>query len=239
MDAAAALNSAFASGDTAAMIADVLAATNARDILDVGCGRGTLAKSLSQKGFTLTGLDPNEEAVEAAREAAPGATFINASADAIPYQDGSFDACVFLNSLHHVPLSQMAVALKETRRVTRAGGTVLIVEPLPEGPYFEVMRELDDETEVRQGADRAVRQAAEAGLFDLTGEVVYERRERFNDVESLFTRLARVDPTRAEAIEANRNELESRFEALSEEAEDGDGRILVQPLKAYWLRIRA
>jgi ubiquinone/menaquinone biosynthesis C-methylase UbiE len=71
-------------------------------ILDVGCGTGVLAGSLSALGAKVTSIDPNIEALSLARRAVPAGTFRAAGAEAMPFEDDPFDGAVFLNSLHHV-----------------------------------------------------------------------------------------------------------------------------------------
>ncbi|MCP3053576.1 class I SAM-dependent methyltransferase [Aurantimonas marianensis] len=232
-----ALNTALAAGDTAAVIAETLAMDGATTVLDVGCGHGGLAKALTARGFQITGVDPGEAAIDAARAAAPEADFAVAPGEKLPFADRSFDAAVFLNSLHHVPEARMPDALGEAARVTRARGTVLVIEPLAEGPFFEGVRPIDDETAIRNAANRAVADAVRSGRFALRGNVVFERKERFADVDTFISRVVSVDPARAASIEARRGEVERLFETNATR-QDG-ARILVQPLRIYWLRVPA
>ncbi|MDT8328558.1 MAG: class I SAM-dependent methyltransferase, partial [Roseovarius sp.] len=99
--------------DTRHRIVAILQQIGARDLLDIGCGHGALAKSLLRDGFRVTGIDPSAEAIVAATARVPGATFVTASAEALPFAPGSFDAAIFLNSLHHVPVPAMQTALQE------------------------------------------------------------------------------------------------------------------------------
>ena len=235
MTPSAALSAAFAAGDTATIIAETLTMEGVKAVLDIGCGGGPLARSLAGKGFAVTGIDPGEAAIGKAREAVPGARFELAGAEALPFEAGAFDGTVFLNSLHHVPVSQMAKALSEAVRVTKPGGPVLVIEPLAEGSFFAVTRILDDETDVRDAAGRAVADAVRSSLLELRGNVVYERREKLPDVKTLIARSVAVDPARAELVAVNRQEIEARFDA--ESVEDDGARILVQPLRIYLLRV--
>ena len=57
-----------------------------------------------------------------------------------------------MRSLHHVP--DPNTAFPELRRVVRE--LVYIAEPLPTGDFFELMRPVDDETEVRANAQQAI-----------------------------------------------------------------------------------
>lgn len=237
MTPSAVLSAAFATGDTGTIISEALAMEGATTVVDIGCGSGALAGSLVGKGFAVTGVDPGAAAIDKAREAVPEARFELAGAEALPFDADAFGGAVFLNSLHHVPVSQMARALAEAARVTRPGGPVLVIEPLAQGSFFEVTRILDDETEVREAAGKAVADAVRSGVLELRGNVVYERREAYPDARTLIERSIAVDPRRATLVEANRHEIEARFE--SECIEESGKRILIQPLRIYLMRVPA
>ena len=235
MTPSAVLSAAFAAGDTGTIIAETLTMEGVKAVLDIGCGGGPLAGNLIRKRFAVTGIDPGEAAIGKAREAVPEARFELAGAEALPFEADEFDGAVLLNSLHHVPVSLMAKALSEAARVTKPGGPVLVIEPLAEGSFFEVTRILDDETEVRDAAGKAVADAVRSSLLELRGNVVYERREKLANVDALIARSVAVDPERRGIAEANRNEIEARFDAESVE-EDG-ARVLIQPLRIYLMRV--
>lgn len=234
MSAPTALNAAFAAGDTSSIVAETLKAEGVARILDIGCGRGGLARALTARSFTVIGVDPCEAALEAARSAAPDATFVRGVAEALPIEASACDGAVFLNSLHHVPAAQMRAALREAVRVVGSGGPVVIVEPLPEGTFNTLLKIVDDETEVRNTAARAVADAVRDGVLELRGNVVYERRERFADVAALIDRLCSADPDRRPVAEENRRELGRLFEEHS--VLEGGARVLSQPLRIYLLR---
>ncbi|TCT04379.1 class I SAM-dependent methyltransferase [Aquabacter spiritensis] len=163
-------------------------------ILDVGCGGGALARALGDAGARVTGIDPQETALEAARRRAPAATFLRATAETLPFADAQFDRVVFLNSLHHVPEQDMAQALAEAARVAR--GTVLIVEPLAEGPSFQTMLPIEDETAIRAAAQAAIAQAVSAGLLSPVSSGDYDDPRIVADVDAFLARAVAVDPAR-------------------------------------------
>ncbi|UIJ70918.1 class I SAM-dependent methyltransferase [Aurantimonas sp. HBX-1] len=232
------LDKAFAAGDTAAVIAAGLAEEKARTVLDIGTGSGKLARALGERGYAVTGIDPNADAIGQAKSEVPDAQFSVGTAEALPYPDGSFDAAVFLNSLHHVPVDGMATALAEAARVTRRGGAVFVVEPLAEGPHFEAMRPVEDETAIRDAAARAVADAVRNRLLELRGNVVYQRQEPYADVEAFIARLVAIAPARAAIVAERRDEVARLFEAGAVAGPAG-GKILAQPLRIYWLRVPA
>jgi SAM-dependent methyltransferase len=63
--------------------------------------------------------------VEQARTHQPGVEFAQASADALPFADATFDVVTARHMLYHVP--DVSAALKEFRRVLKPGGRFLAV----------------------------------------------------------------------------------------------------------------
>jgi ubiquinone/menaquinone biosynthesis C-methylase UbiE len=92
--------------------------------LDVGCGSGALVVALAVilGEDNVAGVDPSEPFVEAARAKVPGARLAVASAESLPFEDGTFDAT--LSQLVVNFLSDPEAGLREMARVTRAGGVV-------------------------------------------------------------------------------------------------------------------
>ncbi|MEA2672326.1 MAG: hypothetical protein QOG45_2546 [Chloroflexota bacterium] len=97
------------------------------DLLDVGCGPGTITADLARRlapGRVL-GLDRSAEVLEAARrDAGDLATleYREGDAYALPVEDASFDAVHAHQVLQH--LADPVAALREMRRACRPGGVV-------------------------------------------------------------------------------------------------------------------
>jgi SAM-dependent methyltransferase len=62
-------------------------------VLHLNCGTGTATAQFAELGASVTGVDPSEEVVYAARQRAPSVLFITAEPDALPseLQRGRFD----------------------------------------------------------------------------------------------------------------------------------------------------
>jgi SAM-dependent methyltransferase len=94
--------------------------------LDVGCGTGAFTESIIQHAAPsrVTGIDPSVEQVAFAkqRSSASGGQFDIAEAEAMPFDDGSFDVSAMALVIAFVPHPAKAVA--EMVRVTAAGGIV-------------------------------------------------------------------------------------------------------------------
>jgi ubiquinone/menaquinone biosynthesis C-methylase UbiE len=110
-----------------------LAASEA--VLDVGCGTGSLAIAAKrQVGPTgsVYGIDASPEMLARARKKAAKAgvevAFQNASAQALPFGDATFDAVLASVMLHHLPRKARQELAAEIHRVLKPSGRVLIVE---------------------------------------------------------------------------------------------------------------
>src|SRR5580704_3302747 len=113
------------------LLDEILGDVRGRDVLDVGCGAGWLVRRLAGAGARPVGVDPLADALERARAEDPdgGARYLEAGAQELPFGDSSFDAVVFFNSLHHIPVADLDRALAEAARVLRGGGVIYVQEP--------------------------------------------------------------------------------------------------------------
>ena len=104
-------------------------------VLDVGCGTGYLGLGLaaSDRVERLHASDLSPGMLRRTRENAHGlgldVQLVQATATALPYRDGAFDAVVTRGVLHH--LHDPVAALREWRRVTGGGPVVVLSEPSP------------------------------------------------------------------------------------------------------------
>ncbi|TVQ45561.1 MAG: 3-demethylubiquinone-9 3-O-methyltransferase [Gammaproteobacteria bacterium] len=94
-------------------------------VLDLGCAGGFMAEALHARGAAVTGIDPAEQAIAAARAHAGDRAirYDVGVGEALPYPDASFDAVVCVDVLEHV--SDLAQVLAEVARVLRPGGLFL------------------------------------------------------------------------------------------------------------------
>ncbi len=94
-------------------------------ILDAGCGAGGASVMARERGAVVSGCDISESMLDLARERLPGADLRLAELEALPFDDGGFDAVVAINSLQFTP--DPARGAQELLRVTAPGGRVAVV----------------------------------------------------------------------------------------------------------------
>ncbi len=104
------------------------------DVLDCACGPGSITVSIAERfpQARVVGVDFAESQVVAARELAQrrrvaNASFVAASAYALPFANASFDAVFSHALLEHLGEPPRAVA--EFQRVLRPGGTLGVCTP--------------------------------------------------------------------------------------------------------------
>jgi hypothetical protein len=111
---------------------------------------------------------------------------------------------------------------------------VIVVEPLAEGPFFEVMRPVEDETEIRRAAIAAIEALCASGAATGPAPVTYTRPTPVADTEAFIDTLARVDPARRAPAEAQRETIARLFARHATEGPKGPE--LHQPLRLWRLR---
>ena len=94
--------------------------------LDVATGTGDLAIELASRGGDVVGSDFSEGMLDRARVKAPGLTWEQADAMALPYPDDAFDAVTVGFGVRN--LADLDRGLLEMNRVLRPGGRAVILE---------------------------------------------------------------------------------------------------------------
>jgi ubiquinone/menaquinone biosynthesis C-methylase UbiE len=104
-------------------------------VLDVGCGTGTLALEVQRRvgsAGRVVGIDPGTEQIararaKAARHHLPIAFQIGVI-EQLAFPDQTFDVVLSTLMMHHVPASVKAQGLAEIARVLKGGGRLIIAD---------------------------------------------------------------------------------------------------------------
>ncbi|HLJ82786.1 MAG TPA: methyltransferase domain-containing protein [Candidatus Eremiobacteraceae bacterium] len=122
-------SASHASGDDLARLLELAAPSGSERVLDVATGGGHTALAFAPHVARVTAIDLTPAMLEearahAARRAAPNVTFDLADAEALPYEDASFDIVVARIAPHHFADPQAFV--RESARVLSKGGLFLL-----------------------------------------------------------------------------------------------------------------
>lgn len=143
----------WASGDYASMVETFLLPLGPRlvdaagigpgmRVLDVAAGTGNASLPAAARGADVTASDLTPELLEAGRDRAQAAglelDWVEADAEDLPFDDGSFD--VVMSAIGSMFAPHHQVAADELVRVCRPGGTIALLSWTPEGMLGALFR---------------------------------------------------------------------------------------------------
>lgn len=95
-------------------------------VLDVGCGLGVELAYLACEGWRTCGVDLSAVALQRARTAHPGVSFLQSDATRLPFADQSFDLVLDRGCFHYLEPEVRHAYAAEAARVLRPGGRMLL-----------------------------------------------------------------------------------------------------------------
>ncbi len=114
-------------------------------LLDAGCGAGGACRMALDRGAKAFGLDASENLLEVARERMPAGDFRYGDLEKLPYEDGSFDAVIAVNSIQFA--ESPADVIGEFARVCAPGGRISVAvfgqrDQVEENLVFEEIKKI-------------------------------------------------------------------------------------------------
>ena len=161
-------------------------------VIDIGCGKGDLVFSLSERGAEAIGLEPDFLQLQADGRVNFNNKIhlINGSADSVPFVDSFFDYVVFCKSLHHVPVDLMGKALIEAMRILHPeNGKLIVLEPDIEGEFSKLIKPFHDETFVRAKAIESLKNVV-IDNFKYFHQYKYTSTHKFINFNSFFLKMS-------------------------------------------------
>jgi SAM-dependent methyltransferase len=202
------------------------------ELLDVACGAGNATIPAAREGARVTGLDFSPDLLAIARERAADAMveidWVEGDAQALPFDDASFDRVISTFGHMFAPDHERTGA--EMRRVCRPGGTIAVACWPPDGAMGRMFRTTAELLPPPPGGQPPNLWGTEDHVRELLGDGEFERHEvEWTDesVES-YARfmLESFGPllNARELLGERENELDERFRAfLAEENLNDDG----------------
>ena len=167
-----------------------------RAALDVGCGTGGKTARIARQTDETVGIDPDAGHVRKAQARHGGRhlCFLTAQAEALCFAAASFDAVFFNESLHHVPAAYQQAALRESHRVLKPRGRMLVIEPIHgSGALGRILGLYLEEKESEQSAIEAI-EAVAKGAFALEARSVIRVEYRFAGFETFLDFISASGP---------------------------------------------
>lgn len=153
-----------------------------KDILEVGCGDGRISSLLAQDSESLVAIDPDIGSIEHAKTNISGVDFRIGSGEKLDFPDNCFDLLIFTLSLHH---QNSEKAISEAERAVKAGGKVLVIEPVVDGEVERVFAFLHNEN----NEQRKVQQSIKESRLSIVDAEVFTAKWIFRDKNDLIQSL--------------------------------------------------
>jgi ubiquinone/menaquinone biosynthesis C-methylase UbiE len=116
------------------IVLEYLPSVDGRRVLEIACGRGGFSRLLGERGASVCGADFSASAVAIAKERLRSyptlngnVSYVQADAQALPFEDNSFDVVISCETIEHVP--DPRAALREMYRVAKPGGSLFLTTP--------------------------------------------------------------------------------------------------------------
>src|SRR3954454_24665662 len=149
-------------------------------VLDVACGTGNAALPAARAGGRVTGLDFAAGLLDIARERAADAMleidFVEGDAQALPFEDASFDSVV--STFGHMFAPDHRRTADEMKRVLKPGGVIAVACWIPEGATGRMFRVTADLLPPPPGGEPPALWGTEDHVREMWGDAVeFERHE--------------------------------------------------------------
>ncbi|GAA4179675.1 class I SAM-dependent methyltransferase [Gryllotalpicola koreensis] len=151
---------------------DIVGELGARRLIDLGCGTGTFALMLAGKGIRVTGVDPDEDAVDVARhkEGADAVEWVVGDAADLPPMSANLVTMTANVAQHFLTDAEWDAALASIRDALLPGGYLVFESRRPEARAWDGWTPAH--TRVEAETEDYGRVEAWQEVLDVTGHLV-------------------------------------------------------------------
>ena len=147
------------------------------DLLDVACGTGNATLPAAKAGARVTGLDFAPGLLEIGRDRAADAMveidFVEGDAQALPFDDASFDRVV--STFGHMFAPDHRRTADEMKRVLRPDGVIAVACWTPEGSLGRMFRTIAELIPPPPGGQPPILWGTEDHVREMWGDAEFER----------------------------------------------------------------
>jgi ubiquinone/menaquinone biosynthesis C-methylase UbiE len=136
--------------------------------LDIGCGIGDFTSAVAVLVKNMVGTDLSPGMISVARKRhSKRIRFITSKSDKIQFSDSTFDFCMAVHLFHHLAKEQLIEkTIKEMKRVTKIGGTIVVVDVNKKNPVSRLIQYLMVKRGVDTGKERLVNPKVVEKMFE-------------------------------------------------------------------------
>lgn len=173
-------------------------------ILDVACGPGVVTAALAGKAEAVTAFDATPAMLEKAEKRCAEAghrnvRFEQGDAEALPFDDGTFDGVVTRLAIHHFPDPKRVI--DEMLRVLRPGGTLVIAdvvvsEDAEEAALQNAIEIIRDPSHIRMLPASELDSLVTATGFEIASQTTWDKSREFEEWMGIANDPQRVQPLR-------------------------------------------
>jgi len=111
-----------------------------KNILDIGCGSGTISLYLASKGYSVKGIDISRAAINTCKDSANNMDLKNVKFEILEFPKkiptGKYDLIFFSEVIEHLPNDE--IALKKIHKLLSANGTLFLSTPSKNAPLYKL-----------------------------------------------------------------------------------------------------
>lgn len=96
-----------------------------KNLLDIGCGTGDFLQTAQQKGWSVSGIEPNQDARQIANTKTNGSVF--STSELLSFENNTFDIITLWHVLEHLPNLENQIGI--FKRLLKPNGRLIIAVP--------------------------------------------------------------------------------------------------------------